>query len=90
MVSCEACNETDTDVVNSEIRWANDVTVFETASTSSMTFEVRLNEANGQQVSVQFETLDGTAAAGDDYVATSGTVVFEPGEVNKAVVVSII
>ena len=89
LVSCEACNEPEPEV-NSEIRWANDITVFETESTSSMTFEVRLNQANSKEVSVQYETIDGTALAGEDYVATSGTVVFAPGEVNKAVVIPII
>ena len=89
LVSCEACNEPDPEVVP-EIRWANDVTVFETASTSSLTFELRLSEVSSEQVSVQFETVDGTAVAGEDYVATSATAVFQPGEVNVTVVVPII
>ncbi|MDO7740894.1 MAG: hypothetical protein MUP94_04375, partial [Flavobacteriales bacterium] len=79
LVSCEACNEPEPGVIP-EIRWANDVTVFETASTSSLTFELRLSEASSEQVSVQFETVDGTAVAGEDYVATSATAVFQPGE----------
>lgn len=90
MVACEACSDPPPELVNAEIRWANDVTVFETASTTEMTFEVRLNQAVTTQVSVQFETLDGTAVAGEDYEATSGTVVFEPGEVNKAVIIPIL
>lgn len=90
MVACEACSDPAPELVNAEIRWANDVTVFETASTTEMTFEVRLNQAVTTQVSVQFETLDGTAVAGEDYEATSGTVVFEPGEVNKAVIIPIL
>ena len=89
LVSCEACNEPDPEVIP-EIRWANDVTVFETASTTSLTFELRLSEASSEQVSVQFETVDGTAVAGEDYVATSATAVFQPGEVNVTVDIPVI
>lgn len=89
LVSCEACNEPDPELIP-EIRWANDVTVFETASTTSLTFEVRLSGTSSKQVSVQFETVDGTAVAGEDYVSTLGTVVFEPGEVNLTVEIPII
>ena len=39
---------------------------------------------------VDFTTVDGTAIAGVDYVATSGTLVFQPGETTSVVTVSII
>mmetsp|Transcript_25877 Transcript_25877/g.65519 ORF Transcript_25877/g.65519 Transcript_25877/m.65519 type:complete len:804 (-) Transcript_25877:2083-4494(-) len=41
-------------------------------------------------VSVSYETQDGTATAGQDYVAASGTVRFDPGERTKTVAISII
>ena len=34
-------------------------------------------------VSVNYATSDGTATAGEDYVATSGTLTFTPGEISK-------
>lgn len=89
LVSCEACNEPEPEVIP-EIRWANDVAVFETASTTSLTLELRLSGASSKQVSVQFETVDGTAIAGEDFVSTMGTVIFEPGEVNLTVEIPII
>jgi sugar lactone lactonase YvrE len=41
-------------------------------------------------VSVNYETVDGTAKAGPDYTATSGTLNFAPGELSKTVSVPII
>ena len=39
---------------------------------------------------VDFATSDGTATAGEDYTATSGTLTFAPGEITKEVRVSIL
>src|SRR5262249_58992087 len=39
---------------------------------------------------VHYATRDGTATAGKDYVATSGTLRFEPGERQKTVAVEVI
>jgi hypothetical protein len=46
-------------------------------------FRVRLNTASGAPVTVQFNTEDGTALAGEDYTATSGIIVIAPGERTK-------
>lgn len=46
---------------------------------------IRLTSAQPGTVSVDFTTQDGTALAGQDYVATNGTVVFAPGETIKIV-----
>ncbi|MGI6776858.1 MAG: Calx-beta domain-containing protein [Acetivibrionales bacterium] len=41
-------------------------------------------------VSVTYSTYDGTAKAGDDYIATSGTLTFYPGEYEKSFNVQIL
>jgi poly(3-hydroxybutyrate) depolymerase len=41
-------------------------------------------------VSVDYATADGTAKAGQDFTATSGTMTFEPGEVLRSFVVPIL
>jgi len=41
-------------------------------------------------LSVNFATVDGTAKAGEDYVATSGTLTFAPGETTKTINVTIL
>jgi hypothetical protein len=45
---------------------------------------------SASSATVQYATSDGTAAAGVNYVATSGTVTFAAGEVQKTVTVSTI
>ncbi len=41
---------------------------------------VHLNRPSDQPVTVRYATADGTATAGADYVAASGTLTFAPGE----------
>ena len=65
----------------------NDVTVNEAAGTAS--FTVTLSAASGQTVSAAYATANGTAVAGADYTATSGTVSFAPGELTKTITVPI-
>src|ERR1044071_8387029 len=57
------------------------------SGTTQATFVVALSAASSQTVSCSFATANGTATAGSDYVATSGTLTFAPGEVEKPVVV---
>ena len=50
-------------------------------------FVVRLSAASGAAVTVAYRTMDGTAAAGFDYVATEGTLRFDAGETRKTIAV---
>src|SRR5438874_1784253 len=51
---------------------------------------VCLSHVASEPVTVEFSTENGTAIAGADYVATSGSIKFEPGEIAKWITVSII
>jgi sugar lactone lactonase YvrE len=53
-------------------------------------FVVQLNSASTGEVSVQYSTANGTAVAGSDYVATSGTLTFAPGQTTKTVVIGML
>ena len=55
----------------------------------SVTLTVTLSAESRRQVSVGYGTSDGTAVAGEDYDAKTGTLVFEPGQTEKHVVVGI-
>ena len=57
------------------------------AGTTAFVFTVSLSEASASPVTVDFTTRDGTALAGSDYTATSGTLTFAPGEVTKQITV---
>ena len=48
-------------------------------------FTVSLTPAAAQSVTVAYATTDGTATAGQDYDATSGTLTFAPGETSKTI-----
>ena len=50
---------------------------------------VRKNGSDGT-ITVDFETADDTAIAGEDYYATSGTITFEHGEVLKTINIPLI
>ena len=57
---------------------------------ASLDFAVTLNRAASHAVSVDYATEDGTAAAGADYTATSGTLTFAAGETAKTVSVPVL
>jgi hypothetical protein len=56
----------------------------------AVTFTVTLDRPSTGVVSMNYGTVNGTALAGTDYVATSGTLNFAPGEVAKTVTVSLV
>ena len=87
--SCEGCGDPEPSV-NSEIRWAHDVTVFETADINAVTLTITLGQVNTEQVTVDYATVEGTATPGEDFVAASGTVTFQPGEFSKEISIEII
>jgi hypothetical protein len=69
----------------------NDVNFDEpTDAPGSMKFTVTLLPASGREVSAQWSTANGTAAAGSDYTASSGTLVFAPGQTSKEIVVPVL
>jgi aryl-phospho-beta-D-glucosidase BglC (GH1 family) len=53
------------------------------------TFAVTLSRPVSQTVTVAYATRDGTATAGADYVAASGTLTFNPGETSKLLPVTV-
>ncbi len=49
------------------------------------TFTVTLSNESTSPVTVNYATADGSAKAGEDYTATSGTLIFAPGETTKTI-----
>ena len=60
------------------------------AAGAVLAFEVTLNRAATGSVTVDYATSDGTATAGADYTAASGTLTFDPGETAKTVDVTVL
>ena len=71
----------------------NDVTLTEgNSGTKNATFTVTLSGETFQPVTVNYATANGTATAGSDYTATTGTLIFNvnPGETTKQITVPIL
>src|SRR5262249_9495243 len=59
--------------------------------TTLLIFTVTLSTASNLPVTVSFATVDGTGTATDkDYLARSGTLTFNPGEITKTITVELI
>jgi large repetitive protein len=59
------------------------------AGSTSANFTVTLSAASGQPVTVAYRTANGTAIAGSDYAAASGTLTFAPGVTIQSIIVAV-
>ena len=57
---------------------------------ATLAFVVTLDPASATAVTVDYATTDGTATAGDDYTATSGTLTFAATETTKTIAVPVL
>lgn len=60
-----------------------------TASSTAI-FTVTLSEASTVPITVQYATSDGTAIAGQDYTAVTGSLTFEPGQLSQTIAVPVL
>ncbi len=60
------------------------------SGTSTMAFTVTLSKPSTTPVTLNYATSNGTATAGQDYVATSGTITFAPGVVSQVITVGVL
>ena len=86
---CSDCGG-DAEPTNAEIQFVADRTSLENTFNSTFRFEVRLDASNTAQVTVDYETVEGTAKAGEDFEPQSGTLVFEPGDLIAQIEVPIV
>ena len=58
--------------------------------TTLFTFTVTLSAAYDQAVTMSYQTVNGTATtAGNDYIAKTGTLTFNPGETTKTITIEV-
>ncbi len=60
------------------------------SGTASLSFTITVNNATNAPMAVNFNTADGTAVAGTDYIASAGTLIFAPGTTSQTIAVQII
>src|SRR5262249_32321470 len=83
-------DDTATDVDQLQGLLIDDVALPEgNVGTTAFGFTVTLASPLGTPVTVDYGTSDGTATAGSDYTAASGTLTFAPGETTKSVLVDV-
>lgn len=75
---------------NQAIFVSNPVLVEGNSGSTNAVFEIRLSQPAGNELTVDYTTSDITAVAGVDYVATSGSVTFAPGQDKVAVMVPVL
>ncbi|WP_392535477.1 beta strand repeat-containing protein [Nostoc sp. C117] len=64
----------------------NNISVTEgNTGTTNATFTVNLSAASTSAVTVNYATANGTATAGSDYTASTGTLTFNPGNTSKTI-----
>ena len=71
----------------------SDVSVTEgnTATTTNANFTISLSNPSSQQITVNYNTSDGTAQVADsDYNSALGTITFNPGETSKVISIGVI
>ena len=79
---------------NHKVDWRPGLSVadakVEEGAGAAVVFTVSLARAATQAVTVDYATADGTATAGQDYTAASGTLSFAAGESSKTVSVAVL
>ncbi|WP_102106984.1 Calx-beta domain-containing protein [Oceaniglobus roseus] len=71
--------------------FVSDPVIFEPDIGSKLAvFEVRLSEPSATPITLNYATADGTAIAGEDYVAASGSITFAPAQTVASVSVTIL
>ncbi len=85
-----ACDDGEVPAADQSSIFIEDVARFEgNSGTSIFTFRVKMDKATTQDVSFNYETRDGTAEAGSDYEATSGTKTIAVGATEAFIEVTI-
>ncbi len=77
------------DMVNILVGNAAPVAEGHTGATNQLAFAVTLAQPSAATVTVNYTTVGGTATAGTDYTAQTGTLTFLAGETSKTVIVSV-
>lgn len=88
--SREACRSFSSGVTPPTISIANAAVAEGNSGSTNMAFTATLSKASDKTVTVGYATANGTATAGSDYTAASGTLTFAPGVTAQQVNVSVI
>ena len=88
LVARVTIRDNDPEAVSPPVVSVADATVEE--GTGPLAFRVTLDRAPVETATVDWETLNGSAKAGKDYVGASGTLEFRPGQRSKTIRVAVL
>lgn len=86
-------NNTDEDYIiqdNAFIVPSLDIDAASSQTEDLLKFVVTLSDVSSSIVTVDFDTINGTATEGEDYLDNSGTLTFNPGETSKTITVNLL
>lgn len=89
-VVCFQCRRDDAPSVVPNVYFPIDVSALETAENVIFEFPLVLDRTTNREVTVHYEARSLTATEGEDFVPTSGTVTFAPGEASATINVEIV
>ncbi|MDR6266792.1 Calx-beta domain-containing protein [Roseobacter sp. N2S] len=75
--------------LNRSVFVSSPVVVEGDGGTRKALFEVKLSQPGTSNITLDYQTLDGTATAGADYTAKTGSLTFTPGQTSKIVTINI-
>ena len=94
LFSVSGCDKSSGDSVSTPdptVTVSNATQVEGNGGTSDFEFVATLSNTTSKQVTIAYSLADGTAKAGEDYVAvTNQTVVFQPNETSRKITVSVV
>lgn len=90
LLGLQGCEDLELDTPSSTISVTGGSVIEGDSGTRSIAFTVALSEPSELNVFVDYATSDGTAVAGADYAAASGTVAILAGETSVTVTVNVV
>jgi len=76
----------------SQVQFSRSLDTFTTQNSNSYIIQVAVSifGVSDEVISIDFQTVSGTALAGQDYIPVNGTLIFQPGETQKLIDVELI
>ena len=89
-VVCVQCGKDDAPSVVPNVYFPTDVSALESPENSTFDFPLVLDRSTDRAVTVVYETRPLTATEGEDFVPSSGSITFAPGETSATISVEIV
>ncbi len=90
LTACGSSSNTVNTVIGNQLSIASATVTEGSGVDSNLQFVISLDQAASTNISVDYASSDGSASAGEDYTAVSGTVTFVAGETVKTIALAVL